>query len=189
LRSLDVDDTEPGLTIVLKPAPATLAIALSLEDRGFIRLMRPGTVTARVAPDSFTIDEWYRFPEPCRLADVGINWYHVRPAWHPPDQNELVMMLGGSGATKPLYFVFGLHSHTELERRSEAGTLRPEDFVLLDWPYDDAAISCFVIRAGVVHCEATTRGGGTPPHVFVVGPRDLTINDLCTGQYSLEIDC
>ena len=112
----------------LKPEPATRAIAQDLEDQGLIRLMRPRDVTASVAPGHVTVDEWYLFSEPYKLVSVGINWSHVGPAWHPQAQDELVMMLSGGRLGKPLYFVFGLRGHAELERRVQAGTLGEQDF-------------------------------------------------------------
>jgi hypothetical protein len=158
-----------------------------LEARGLVQLLVPNGLTAQIPPGGLAVDQWHAFDEPYKLVDVAINWTHVAPASHPARQNELVMVLSGGRKGKPLIFVFGLRGHDELERLSREGALSADDFLAIEWPYDDSELSCFIVRGGAVHCEVTISGDRGAPHFFVVEPQDLVIRPLDLGPQVIQL--
>lgn len=104
---------------------------------------------------------------------------------HP--DNEEVFLIGKPGI-KPCFFLFGLTSSADLERKADQETLSPEDFIAFKGKFNDPYLSFFSIKKGVPHGEITTKGRGDPPSFFVTEQSELPLEKLNLGLYEIILD-
>lgn len=175
--------------LCLKPQKMTPSLMEQLEREGLIRRLAPGRDDLDAAPGETLGGDLYQPKEgygPHKLITVTVNRESFAAFGTHPDNEEFWMI--GDPDRRPLYLAIARMDRPALEEKLRAGTVTPQDFVLLEMCYNDPQVSFFVMLAGIPHGEAVAPGTGTPPSFYVTESRDLPLDVMDLGEYTLQVD-
>ena len=176
--------------IYAKPVRMTPEVMKSLEEQGLIYRLCPHHDDLDVGPGEGNFETIYASdPQygPHKLITVTVD----RPAFstfgHHPDREEFWFI--GDPTTKPLYLAIGKIPPEEFMKKSAAGTLTADDFIVLEAVNNNPEVSFFIMNANVLHGEAAADCEGQPSTFYVTESRDLPLhfvdwkdNELTIGK-------
>lgn len=178
-----------NMPLYLTPQEMTPQLMEQLEREGLIRRLAPGLDDLDARPGETLGGDLYEPQEgygPHKVITVTVNRESFAAFGTHPD-NEEFWMVGESGR-RPLYLAIARMARPALEEKLRAGTVTPQDFVLLEMKYNDPQVSFFVMRAGIPHGEAVAPGTGAPPSFYVTESRDLPLDVMDMQGYALQVD-
>jgi hypothetical protein len=119
------------------------------------------------------------------LLFVSLNRLQNALSYHP--DKEDVFLIAAKKKTKPLYWVFGLEKYDAIQRKAKAGILERSDFVALEIPSNDPAMSFFTINDGTPHFEVTAIGPGSGPTFWVTEPDQLPVIAIDLEDFQIAV--
>ncbi len=161
--------------LLLTPVRFTPAVAAMLERRKLIRLLKPTPKINACRKKGGMLDMVYasspRFGSHA-LACIRCCWGNLGLNSHP-DNEEFIFMHPQPGQFKPIYMVFGLQKHGQLQKKARAGRLSGKDFLAVEIPYNDPRLSIFTVFKDTLHCEFVPAGRKPSPIFYVTEPSRL----------------
>lgn len=172
-------------TIPLRPVPFTARSAAMLEERSLIRTLKPTPRVLGCPQGRGMMEQVYTSSVEHgshKLACIRCSCSRLQLNSHP-DNEEFIFINTNGNRFRPLYLAIGLHKHRLFQQRMAAGTLRPEDIILLAVPYNDPRVSVFTMLRDTVHAELVPPGDRQAPIFFVSEPSKLRMRKLDMWGY------
>lgn len=176
-------------TIRLKAVDMTPEIMQSLENKGMIKCLCPGSCEAVTPEGEVGITSIYASDIEFgshKLISVTIN-RNVFSAFGTHPDNEDVILIGNP-ETKTICFVFSFFMREDLNKKIQSGNLCSDDFIALTAKFNDPEVSFFTVLKGTPHGESTVSGVGKPPTFFVAKPSDLPLDITDFKGYVLNVE-
>lgn len=175
--------------IELKVKNASEREMIELEELGVIKRLLPPEELISISEGEIVAKKVYSTNTKFgghMLLFVNINKTEPELNYHP--DNEEVLLVSPNIPEKPLIFLFCKYKHFEIEKKIESGTLKEEDFIALDIPFNNPKTSFFTVNKEFPHCEVTVKGTGISPSFWVTEPENLPMNIVRLDQYVIEFE-
>lgn len=175
--------------LILLPCDMNEEIAKLLEENNLISFIRhPDERLRKELKSDFYKGEDFSATSHS-FHSVTITYTDIFLASHPKGYNEIVMIWDSLKEKRPLYFVFSLYKREEYMNKLINRELSANDYIVVEFPYNNPKYSSFIVLNETVHCELTNRYHQNLPNpsFFVLEPNPLLVNRTDEASYGIHL--